>query len=818
MQGHLTKPLQSVPYPAEEGNPRASKLILPVEDERIVGRDLQIRLKRLGYEVPAIASSKVEAMRLVKDFQPDLVLMDITLNGTADGIEAGRQIRERFDVPVIYLTAHSDSDTLEKAKLTEPFGYVLKPFEDRELMAGIEMALHKHEAERRLRRTERWLAATLCSLGDGVITTDPDLRVTFLNWVAEELTGWTASEAIGQDLFTVFQLSGERAGETARDCIANVLSSGLPATLESSVLLSKPGNAISVSNSIAPILDERGYSAGIVLAFRDVTEKERAEQEIRERGEQQAAANSLTQQALAGLDLQILADEACSLLCRLLHADVAEFLELDQNKCELRTRSCLGAADRATAPALSVAGCVHARQLLERTTPGIVHRTLAGDPFLDRHGAESAAAVIVGTPEKPFGILAVCGRTARRFSDNQLEFLRAIAYTLRSALERNAMEKRLRETEQMESIGVLAGGIAHDFNNLLAVVMGQAEEGRRECPQCPIICDIWSAAGRAADLTRQLLAYAGKGHVISAQISLSDWIAESREMLQRALPERVRVEFALAAGLPPVQADPAEIRQILISLISNAGEAIPPGKAGHVRIATGGVDLTAGRPPAHSGIYSSAPGRYAFLEVADDGCGISEAIQERIFEPFFSTKFTGRGLGLAAVQGIVRAYGGFIQVESAPGSGATFRIFLPARPENASPNLAPAEQPLQKPASHTVLVIEDEAMLRKMVVRMLERAGFRVLSAGDGKAALVLLEQTPSVPAVALVDLTMPVMGAAELLPVLRSRYPALKVIATSGYSEQEACRVLRPEYISGFLQKPFERDALCELLARTLN
>ncbi|MBV8729235.1 MAG: response regulator, partial [Acidobacteriia bacterium] len=213
-----------------------------------------------------------------------------------------------------------------------------------------------------------------------------------------------------------------------------------------------------------------------------------------------------------------------------------------------------------------------------------------------------------------------------------------------------------------------------------------------------------------------------------------------------------------------------------------------------------------------------APGHYVSLEVTDDGSGIDEASRPRIFEPFFTTKFTGRGLGLAGVQGIVRAHSGFIQVDSAPGQGATFRVFFPASANNRAQAPVSAKPTLPAATARKVLVIDDEPALRRMVVRMLERLGFHALEAENGAQALELLAQSPEEPAVALVDVMMPIMGAAELLPVLRSRYPGLKVIATSGYPEQEARRVLRSEPVAGFLQKPYHREALHEMLMKALN
>jgi len=759
-------------------------------------------------------------MQLIATLHPDVVLMDINLNGCPEGINATGEIRDRFDLPVIYLTAHSDTSTLEKAKITEPYGYILKPFEDRELMAAIETAVQKHAAEKRLRQAERWLAATLSSIGDAVITLDHSLRITFINRVAVELTGWEAQPAIGEDLFRIVRLSNPEAESGARRLIMQAVSGRAPcAGNEPFDLIANGGRHAAVLSSVAPILTEQGEIDGVVLAFRDVTETHRAQCEVRERGEQQATANRLAQRALSGLDFLAFMEETCDAVRRQLSVDVCEWLALGEGGNELRMQATVGGSSEAGG-VLPVGDSPQARRLLDRSEPAVFHEFKGEpsekDPLLGRHGALSMAGVTIGVSSRPCGILAAYSRDERSFTDNQIEFLQSVAYTLRAALERNALEKRLRETEQMESIGVLAGGIAHDFNNLLAVIMGHADEARAQCKDCAPMCAILAASDRAANLTRQLLAYAGKGHVVSKRFDLSELVAQSADTLRRSLHDSVTLDLALGTDLPVLEADPKQVRQILANLICNAGEAIASGAQGVVRVETGTYELTAEMAPAHSAVYSAAPGKYVYLKVSDNGCGIAEGVRERIFDPFFSTKFIGRGLGLAGVQGIVRVYGGFVLVDSVPGSGATFSIFLPAC--TASAVVKPAVQASALGSPRAVLVIEDEPLVRKMVVRMVERLGFQVLQAENGVQALDVISQAAVTPALALVDLMMPIMGAAELLPILDTRYPSLKVIATSGYPEPEARRVLRSERVAGFLQKPYKRDVLSEVITKALN
>ncbi len=256
--------------------------ILIVEDEGIVANDLAMRLRRSGYDVVGTAASGESAIRLAGELQPNLVLMDVTLQGSMDGVEAAGAIRSQFGIPVVYLTAHSDQTTLQRAKITEPFGYILKPFEDRELAVNLDMALYKHATDRKVRESERWLATTLRSIADAVVTIDRTRRITFMNPVAESITGWTISEAIGKDVGEICTVTDE---ETGVPCLCLTAESGIDtlAAISSNhaVLVSREGRRTPVEQIAAPIRDENGIVSGAVVLFRDVTERKQAERELR---------------------------------------------------------------------------------------------------------------------------------------------------------------------------------------------------------------------------------------------------------------------------------------------------------------------------------------------------------------------------------------------------------------------------------------------------------------------------------------------------------------------------------------------------------
>lgn len=268
--------------------------ILIVEDEGIIAEDIKRSLKEVGYNIFSTASSGREAFEKIKEALPDLVLMDIVLQGEMDGIEAADQINSQYNIPVVYLTAFANIDILDRAKKTEPFGYIIKPFEDREVQATVEMALHKHKIEKRLRESEEWLSITLKSIGDAVIATDSKGLVSFMNPIAQSLTGWKQEEAIGKPLKEVFNIINEKTQAPAENPVARVIREGIVVGLANhTVLISKDGKETPIDDSAAPIKDEIGNTIGVVLVFSDVSERRKAEKAILERERQLVASQKV---------------------------------------------------------------------------------------------------------------------------------------------------------------------------------------------------------------------------------------------------------------------------------------------------------------------------------------------------------------------------------------------------------------------------------------------------------------------------------------------------------------------------------------------
>ena len=438
--------------------------------------------------------------------------------------------------------------------------------------------------------------------------------------------------------------------------------------------------------------------------------------------------------------------------------------------------------------------------------PEILSATAARRPFQtqyrlrDRHGAEHWVL------ELGHGLY---------HADGHLEFIDSLSIdiTAQKTAEagRLALERKLLDSQKLESLGLLAGGIAHDFNNLLTVVLGSASLARAELPREAAaeshLRQIETAGKRAAELCAQMLAYAGKGRFVVEPTDLNQLAEGLRSLLKISVGQHARLAFNLAPALPAVMADATQLRQIVMNLVINAAEAIGD-RGGDISLATG---LRAFDAAALAGSVTGAhcpPGDYVWLEVRDTGPGMTPEVLAKIFDPFFSTKFTGRGLGLAAVLGIVRGHNGALQVATTPGVGTTFRLLLPPVPGTpAGPAPEPSSPPWQTAAR--VLVIDDDATVRAVATAILGSVGFTAESAADGQAGLDLYRAAPARYDLVILDLLMPGLSGEQTLVELRRVRAEVRVLLMSGFNEGD----LLARHAGGgplaYLPKPFTRDGL---------
>lgn len=631
-----------------------SPRILVVEDEGIVAMEIKNRLASMGYTVVAVVATGEVAIEKAAALQPDLVLMDIRLKGKIDGVTAAEGIRAQFDIPVIFLTAYADEHTLQRAKVTEPYGYVLKPFEERELHIALEVALYKHRTERKLRENERWLATTLNSIGDAVIATNASGLVNFMNHSAEILLGWSATAAFGQALSSLFQLIDEKTGATLENPVAQVLNNGVLVNLSFDTLLKfQHGITLAIEGQAAPIRSENNHTIGAVMVLRDVTEQRK-------------------------------------------------------------------------------------------------------------------------------------------------------------------LESELLKTQRLESLGLLAGGIAHKFNNLLAAIISNISliklRTQREESIYGKLETIEKTAWKAADAAQQLLTFAKGGAPIKKTTSIADIVTTASELVLKS--SDIRYQMVLPSDLWPVEVDQGQIGQVLTSLLINAEQAMPQG--GLIQIQAENVQFDTMRN------IPLPPGRYLRVSVQDQGIGIPANLLNRIFDPYFTTKASANGLGLAVAHSIINRHAGHITVISEPGLGATFHVYLPAsEQEIATPISVQGVQP-EPPLGKKILMMDDEDLVREGTANVLGYLGYQAEFAQDGAEAIELYKQAKAAGApfdVVILDLTVQGgMGGKEAIRQLLMLDDQVKAIVSSGYSHDPVMADFREHGFCGVLAKPYTIEELSKILSQVLK
>ena len=391
------------------------------------------------------------------------------------------------------------------------------------------------------------------------------------------------------------------------------------------------------------------------------------------------------------------------------------------------------------------------------------------------------------------------------------------------------LERKIMKSQKLESLGLMAGGIAHDFNNLLTIVLGNAALALQDLPATSPVQSylekIELASHRASDLAMQMLAYSGNSLFVVEDICINELLVELTQMMEISISRTGSLDLNLVEDVPSFEGDITQIRQVVMNLISNAGEAVED-QHGTIRIDSGSMlcdrDFLDRSCASHLMMYEDPipEGRYVFIEVTDTGSGMDQTTLDKIFDPFFTTKFTGRGLGLAATLGIIRGHKGTLKVNSELGKGTTFKVLFPSRELVVQPETTPDQQSADEnwQGEGLVLLADDEDMVRELGGMLLERLGFKVIMVADGLAATREFEKHADEISLVLLDLTMPVLNGKEAFHKIIKIKPDAKVILCTGFSENESVDWLKGGALSGYLQKPFSYDDLCQEVKRVLG
>jgi PAS domain S-box-containing protein len=622
----------------------------------------------------------------------------------------------------------------------------------------------------------RRLAAIVESSDDAIIGITLKGIVTDWNPGAERMLGYKRSEMIGQPISRI--LPPDRLGEPSRSLMR--LVEGNQVVRHETVRVRKDGQQIHVALTISPLRDSHGNIVGDSAILRDITERKRIEEAHRR---SETSFRSFVQNAPYGI-LRTTPEgrivQANPALVEMLgYASEQEVLGLQMSTDVYRSPQ-----DRLEATSWS-----KTQDSVQGIEAEWKHKS--GRPFTIR----SAANVV-------------------RDSEGRVEFLEGF---IEDISERRAMELQLRQRQKMEAIGRLAGGIAHDFNNLLGVIAGYAELMAEQVdPHSdlqPSVTQIQKAADRASGLTRQLLAFSRQQVLETKVLSLNSIVEDMSKMLPRLLGEDIELHVSLDPSPSAVKADQGQIEQVLMNLAVNARDAMPTG--GKLIVQTGRVRLNPGQNLKHP---SMTPGDYVLLSVRDTGTGMDQQTQTHIFEPFFTTKERGRGtgLGLATVYGFVKQIGGYVWVESAPGVGSTFEIYLPVAAEVAPQNSPCLAVPASSPATGTVLLVEDEESLRTLTRSILEQGGYTVIEASNGPEAVEIATGYCDPIHLLLTDMVMPGMSGKAVAERVGQLHPGIRVAYMSGYigfTPRDA------DHLNGvIIAKPFTRNVLLQKLSEALE
>ena len=448
-----------------------------------------------------------------------------------------------------------------------------------------------------------------------------------------------------------------------------------------------------------------------------------------------------------------------------------------------------------------------------------------GDEQLERRYYEDVYSPIFDDQAQIIGLTVyLTDITERRKAELELEAYRTglEAMVKQRTAELESAHAQLLHVQKLESLGVLAGGIAHDFNNLLAVILGRAELATAQVPEGSAarahLSIVQETALEARMLTKQLLGYSGKGTFMVQVVDVNDLLESMVQLLRASVSRAITLSFELPTEPQVIEADLTQVRQVVLNLVTNAAEAIGD-RVGTVTLRTRTVDVDHAFLLQHRAQPLVPEGRYVAIEVQDTGSGMDERVRSKLFDPFFTTKFAGRGLGLAAVLGIVTGHRGSIAVSSKPSAGSLFSALFPAA-EGVPQSLAPAARAhaTGEPRPATVLVVDDEKAVRATMSAALESLGHQVLVAASGREACDMYRLHKSRISLIVLDLTMPDMNGEQTLRALQAIDQDVCVLITTGYAEDEVRERFRPGELAGFLSKPFVRDELCRAVALALS
>jgi len=687
----------------------------------------------------------------------------------------------------------------------------------------------RREAEERLQSSEARYRNIFDNVMDVYYETSLTGEILEVSPSIENLGSFTREEILGKQMLSFYTDTDARS-----KLIEHLVSNGSVHDYEIE-LRDKSGKPSACSVTCKLERDENGTPIKIIGSMRDISRRKAVEEMLRlERVNLELIAKDVPLVTILTSIVKAVEAQAPEMLCSVLIAD-RDGLKLTHGAAPSLPEEYNRAADGIDIAA-GVGSCGTAAATKELVIVDDIATDTRWSEFRElalKHGLRACwSQPIFGPANRVLGTFAMYYSQPGRPTREHLQLIDAATRLAAVAIERahaeeerKSLEAQMRQAQKLESLGVLAGGIAHDFNNLLTGILGYASLATNtlrgtHSPALKHVEEIEKVAQRAAGLTKQMLAYSGKGRFLIMPIDLSASVDELAHLLSISISKKARLHYNFEKDIPLVEADPAQVQQVVMNLITNASEALGD-QPGDISIATG-VTLATREYLSESYLDGNLPeGEYVYVDVTDTGCGMEEATLARIFDPFFTTKFTGRGLGMSAVLGIMQGHRGTIKVDSVPGVGTTIRLLFPALARAAerlpeAPLVTDVVRRDQWSGNGTVLVVDDEATIRGLAAAILAEDGYKVLTAIDGAQAIEIYNRHGGEIDLILLDLTMPTKDGVETLHDLRAAGSEVAVVLSSGYNEQEVTKRVQDTF-QAFVQKPYSRDTLLGCLRDVL-
>ena len=755
-----------------------------------------------------------------------------------DGRDSASAAREHIEAalagtPQIFQWVH-------KNKSGEPIDVevslcAIPGLEEQACLAAVRDISPRIKAEKAVRRQQDLTRVIMETSPMGVITFDAEGTITFANAQLERILDLNRSEICGHPhddpQWNIADADGVPLGENEMPFV-RILRNHAPLYDIRFSLLRSGGHRIIVSCNGAPILSEEGVLTGVVSTLEDITarveaDREREDRWVRIQRQQEAIIQIGRNPAMVEGDFSAMAQVIVSLAADVLDVSFSSLWLLDDGMTQLRCVASSGAEPAGETRILQVTEIPAYMEALETgrylDAPDARHdpRTMH---LIENYLKPNAIGALLDAPVRLGGRLAgvLCNEHhggPRYWRPDEVHFATELADQASQALaiqERRAFEARMQQSQKLESLGILAGGLAHDFNNLLTAIMGNVDLALMDIPEensaTTSLKEIKSLSTRAAELCRSMLAYAGKGKFLIRPILLNEEIREIGCILASSIPRNIRLVYKFEEGLPPIEADKGQIQQVIMNLMLNASEAIG-GEDGNVTVKTYAVEGETDFSPEDYVTDSPDAGVYVAFEVSDTGVGMEREVLEKIFNPFFSTKFVGRGMGLSGVLGIVRGHKGCIRVHSTPGRGSVFTVLIPAGAGDTLAVSAGKKAGMEHSGSAGVLLVDANRASQRITAKILGRLGYVVLAATDLDEAAALLEEERDTIQCIIVDHAPNYTFSEERITELCRQCQGMPLLMATDLDEHEAGRLYAVLGFTGFLQKPFRVATLAARL-----